>query len=529
MKKLTKLLALVLTLLLLTGCAGFTSALNGTEFVHYRDMEYTRPDMDAMETVLDRAIDLSRQESTRENLQQLVDAIYAFYDEYDSFYTNYSLADIRACHDLTDIYWEGENTWCMEHTSEAEAMLEELYMALAKSPCRSSLESDVYFGEGYFDAYEGEGTYDEGFLALLDRESELISRYYELSAAALEYEYASTSYYDASADDMAQLLIDLIRIRNEMAAYWGYEDYPLFANDFYYYRDYTPEQAEQYLNEIETHLVPLYRELEMEALEEYCSEEQTFDFVRKAAKNMGGTVEEAFRLMESAGLYDIAYGENKYTASFEVYLTSYYEPFVFMNPELTRYDCLTLAHEFGHFCNDYASFGSYAGVDVLEVFSQGMEYLALCYGEDVSDLIEYKMADSLCLFVEQAAFARFEQEMYRLPVEKLTPEGLYALYEEIVLDYGFETVVYDRREFVTITHFYTNPMYILSYIFSNDAAMQLYQLEQAEAGAGLKLYEKNLAAQQPWFLAFLEEAGLPSPFSPGRVEEIATTFQSVLN
>ena len=143
MKKLTRLLALVLALVLLTGCAGLTAALNGTEMVPYRDMQYTRPDMDAMENALDHAIELSRQENSREILQQLIDAIYVFYDHYDSFYTNYSLADIRTCQDLTDLYWEEEYTWCMERTSEAEAMLEELYMALAKSPCRNSLESDV--------------------------------------------------------------------------------------------------------------------------------------------------------------------------------------------------------------------------------------------------------------------------------------------------------------------------------------------------------------------------------------------------
>lgn len=521
-------LALFLILALLTGCSGFSSLLQGTGIVHYRDMEYSRPDMGAMEKALDNAIQLSALENNSGNLRQLINAIYGFYEEYDSFYTNLSLADLGTSHDLTDLYWAEEYAFCTEHSAEAEAMLEELYMALAQSPCRSSLESDVYFGEGYFDAYEGESTYDEGFLALLDRESELAGQYYDLSAAALEYEYGSKESYDACADDMAQLLADLVRVRQEMAAYWGYADYSLFANDFYYYRDYTPEQAGQYLEEIRTHLVPLYRELEMEPLEDYQSEDQTFSFVKTAAKNMGGTVQEAFQLLERAGLYDIAYGENKYNASFEVYLTSYYEPFIFMNPELTRYDCLTLAHEFGHFCNDYACYGSYAGVDVLEIFSQGMEYLALCYGENTEDLTRIKMGDSLCLFVEQAALARFEQELYRLPEEQLTPEGLYRLYEDIVLDYGFDTVIYDRREFVSITHFYTNPMYILSYIFSNDAAMQLYQLEQENTGAGLSLFEENLASQQVWFLEFLKEAGLQSPFVPGRVEEIAETFRTVL-
>ena len=525
MKKICRLLALVLAVLLLTGCAGLTSALNGTEMVPYRDMDYTRPDMDAMQQALDHAVTLSRQEDPDTQLKQLINAIYAFYKEYDGFYTNQALADIATCRDLTDIYWEAEYAFCLEHAAQADAMLEQLYMALARSPFRSALESDLYFGEDYFDAYEGEATYDEGYLALVDRESGLISRYYELSAQAPDY---STDYYDICADDLAQLLVDLVRVRKEIAAYMGYIDYPRFANDFYYYRDYTAVQAEQYLKDIAQYLVPIYRDLGPGIAERYQSAEDALAFLRTAADNMGGTIRDAFRLMERAGLYDITYSENKYNASFEIYLPLYYEPFVFINPAMTRYDCLTLSHEFGHFCNDYACYGSYAGIDVLEFFSQGMEYLALCYGEDTDDLVQMKLEDSLYLFVEQAAFARFEQEMYRLPDEQLNPEGLYALYESIVLEYGFDTVVYDRREFVDITHYYTNPMYILSYIFSNDAAMQLYQMEQESAGTGLKLYETNLASQQSWFLAFLKEAGLKSPFSPGRVEQIAATFQKKL-
>ena len=137
------------------------------------------------------------------------------------------------------------------------------------------------------------------------------------------------------------------------------------------------------------------------------------------------------------------------------------------------------------------------------------------------------MADSLSLFVEQAAFADFEQQMYGLTGEDLSVEGLYALYEETVLDYGFDIVGYDRREFVDITHFFTNPMYIISYVVSNDAALQLYQLEQAETGAGLALMEKMLDCQESWFLAFLQEAGLESPFAPGRMKQVKETFEAV--
>ncbi len=526
--KFVKLTALLLALVLLTGCTALQTAPNGTQITKFEDMTYSRPNLNQLQRALDTALESAQETKVRD----ILDAVYGFYDEYDAFYTNYALADIHTSQNLTDIYWEQEYAWCMENISAADAALEELYRALAVSPAREQLESDAYFGPGFFDSYEGDSVYDEGFLALLEQEAALQSQYYALSSEALDYEEGSEAYYEACGNDMAALLVELIALRQEMADYWGYDSYPQFANDFYYYRDYTMDEAEDYLADIARELVPLYRELDMTPIWDksytYSSEQDTLNFVKQTAKQLGGQIWDAFSLMDKAGLYDITYSENKFSASFEVYLTSYYEPFLFMNPELTRYDCLTLAHEFGHFCNDYACYGSYAGVDVLEFFSQGMEYLSLCYGEDTEDLTMIKMADSLCLYVEQAAFAAFEQQMYGLTGEALSVEGLCTLYQQIALEYGFDSAAYDPREFVTIPHFYTNPMYILSYIVSNDAAMQLYQLEQAEPGAGKQLYEENLASQEVWFLAFLETAGLESPFAEGRVTQIAETFQSVL-
>ena len=254
----------------------------------------------------------------------------------------------------------------------------------------------------------------------------------------------------------------------------------------------------------------------------------TYAYVKEMAGNMGGVVQEAFQVLDAGDLYDIEYGENKYQSSFEVYLTSYREPFIFMNPSLTTYDHLTFAHEFGHFCNDYASGGSYAGVDVLEFFSQGMEYLSLCYGKDTEQLTKMKMADSLCLYIEQSAFASFEMQMYEIPEEELDTQALVALYDRVALEYGFDSVEYDPREFITINHYYTNPLYILSYVVANDAAMRLYQLEQEQPGAGLKILEDNLSTGEYYLLSFLDSAGLESPFAPGRIREVRETLENIL-
>lgn len=536
-KRLLRLIALALACVLLAGCAeieGFVDLLQGSwtsgvlEVTPYDEMVYSRPDMEALENTLDRACAAA----AGEDLDAIIDGIWEFYDGYDWFFTNYSLADIRYSADLTDGYWEEEYNFCADHSARADAMLEELYYALAKSPCLEALESDAYFGEGYFDAYQGENNWDAAFTALLEQEAALISRYYDLAGEAAGYEYGSDAYYAACYQDMAQVLVELIGVRRDMAAHWGYEDFNRFATDFYHYRDYSVEDSRSYLEQVKEELVELYRQVNRSDIWEKgysdSSERMTFAYVEEMADQMGGMVQEAFRVMEAGELYDIGYGENKYLSSFEVYLTSYREPFIFMNPTLTTYDHLTFAHEFGHFCNDYASGGSYAGVDVLEFFSQGMEYLSLCYGKDTEQLTTMKMADSLCLYIEQSAFASFEMQMYEIPEEELDVQALTELYDRVALEYGFDSVDYDPREFVTINHYYTNPLYILSYVVANDAAMQLYQLEQEQSGAGLKILEENLSTGEYYLLTFLDSAGLESPFAPGRIRQVRETLEGIL-
>ena len=84
------------------------------------------------------------------------------------------------------------------------------------------------------------------------------------------------------------------------------------------------------------------------------------------------------------------------------------------------------------------------------------------------------------------------------------------------------------RDYVLINHFFTNPMYVISYVVSNDAALQIYQLEQTQSGAGAKLLQDNLATQEAYFLAFLESAELKSPFTDSRPAEIRALMEAAL-
>lgn len=495
------------------------------DLVAFPDMQYQRPQLTELENAYQQTLDAA----AAGELDATMAAFEEFYTLYDRFYTDSALADIYYCKDVTDSYWEEEYGYCMELSPRADELYEDICYSLAASSLREALEAEEYFGEGFFDGYDGENLWDEEFSALLEEEANLVDRYYQLSEEAQEYGIGTTTYYETYGEPLAQALADLVALRQTIADYYGYDTYAEFAWDFYYYRDYTPAQTRHYLSEIRRELVPLYLKLDYtmwNGVSGYCSEEDTLDYVRTAAENMGGMVEEAFQVMTAYRLYDIAYGPNKHNISFEVYLPSYTLPYVFVNSECTEYDQLTVTHEFGHFCNDYASYGSYAGIDVKEIFSQGMEYLSLCYTDADKGLLRAKMADSLCVYVEQAAYADFELRIYSLPAQQIRAETIADTFEQVMHDYGIYG--HHRYGFIAVPHFYIYPMYVISYVVSNDAAMQIYQRELEESGAGLAMLEDNLDTQDAYFLEFLNNAGLESPFVQGRLSQVAQIFREYL-
>ena len=130
--------------------------------------------------------------------------------------------------------------------------------------------------------------------------------------------------------------------------------------------------------------------------------------------------------------------------------------------------------------------------------------------------------------MEQAAFYCFEREAYQLTGEALTVENLNRIYSRVARDFGFDAVGWDEAEWTGITHYFTNPFYIVSYIVSGDGALQLYQLEQEQTGAGLELYRELVKTEEDVpLLQLLSSKGLESPFR--RISRVAETLRQDLN
>ncbi len=506
----------------------------------FREMVYTRPDINELK---EAAKTVCEKGKTQTDAKEIMDSLLFYYDQLDHCQTMYKLADIRHSLDLSDPYYKEEYTVCAQAWNQAGESMDTVYRSLAQSPARADLE-ELYFGEGYFDQYldeEGqalEPVWSEKFVELLDEEAQLEARYYDV-LNGLSQNQADEDYTQKLAQALAPVYLDLIRVRQAMAKEMDYADYESFAWDWSYYRDYTPQEAENYVASIQENLVPLYFQLwnsdffeEAYSLE--VSGQQIQDYVHSAAEHMGGMAEEAWQMLTDQELYDLSRGENKYMGSYEVYLSTYEAPFIFFYPVGSITDYIGFSHEFGHFINDYAAQESYLSVDYAEVQSQTMEYLATSYSLDTDKntleaLRKMTLANSLSTYIDQAAYHSFESRVYKLTEEELTPENLNKTYAQVLQDFGIEASEGAETAWAEVPHFFIEPFYVLSYVVSNDIAMQIYEKELKEEGTGLELFELlSMQWEDEEFQNILDTAGIVSPFAQERMGSLKTRFQTEL-
>lgn len=490
------------------------------EPVAFSRLTYERPESEALLAELNALAEDINDLSLEEAITRYLDA----YDGYVLFGTMTQLAYILYTLDLDDTALGEEYNLCNAELLLLSQALENCYIAMTASDLRTALEDEV-FGEGFFLDYDSEGFYsDDRAVELLQRDSELQSRYLEL--------LLDESSYEAEYDTAVEIFIELLRVRRELAQVLEYDSYADFAYDFYYDRDYTPEQAAQYTADIAEYFPPLLDGALSCGYYAPMRTQKAFSLLGDAAQSLGGEFAEACDFMIEYELYDISDSVGKMNGSYTTYLEAYEMPYLFLSPTGYSDDLLTAAHEFGHFVDSYVNCNLTSSTDCAEIFSNALEYLML----DRFDLPDStreamtasKLADSLLVFLSQACYAEFERRVYDLPDGELTAERLGEVFAACCADFGL-TELYGSspsaaKSWVLIHHFYIAPFYVISYCVSEDAALRIYQCELSD-GSGLTAYRRLLSlSADNTFVNLLEEAELGSPFDDGRMEELQAFY-----
>lgn len=522
--------------------------------VSFDEMEYERPDsaklcsdLAAVQTLVEDGKDFDT----------VLDAFYDAYDEYRVFDTMTTLAYIHYTLDLEDEFYTEENTWGDEQSPLVAQALEKCYIAMSQSPLRGALEEEC-FGEGFFEFYDENQVYsNDRVVELMQQDAALQTEYMALqSNQTIEWDgeerlfdevldevggeygnylFAYEAYYNKYNPLVADIFIRQIRVRKEIAKELGYDSYADFAYEYTYQRDYTPEQVAQYTSDIAEEMSSLFYAAAYNSYTEEMDTDTSFQMLADTAAVFGGEIEEAYRYMKEYDLFDLSESSSKMPGSYMTYLSAYEMPFLYVSPTGTISDLLTEVHEFGHFVDGYVNCGGTNSIDCNEIFSQGLEFLALDRAALTDDqreaLTVSKVSEAVTVFLGQGAYAAFELAVYDLPDEELTAENINQLFLECNERFGMgfsglEAIV--GPGWIDVQHFLIAPFYVISYCISNDAALQIYQTE-TETGEGLALYRELLGlSSDNTVLNLLDEAGMESPFAPGRIAELTEFLTEVI-
>ena len=366
-----------------------------------------------------------------------------------------------------------------------------------------------YFA-GYDEASSAQG------LDLAAQESQLV-RQYALLCAQDERDY----------DAVADVFLELVNVRAQMAALAGALNYSEYAYSAYYSRDYTPTDAQKIWKTAKEDFAPLlktYKDAVTQALQSSgvdrtldCSEEAIVSALSYGASRMSPEIREAAGYLTSHGLYDISYSERKLSTGYTAYLYAYDVPFIFNCPYETHLDYADLFHEFGHWLAGYyhTSDALYGVIDydLSELQSQGMEVLFLQYYEDIFGtdarlLRAETLLNLVYSVVTGAMYDEFQQKVYLEP--GLTKERLLEIFREVYESYGFAPYDGYEYEWAEVIHNFQQPLYYISYAVSAIPALEIYvqSIESPADAMDTYLRVASMGDEEYFLTDALRETGL---------------------
>lgn len=536
----------------------------GRPAVSFEDMVYSRPDIEALSSAF---LALSQKiEDSQIAYDASLAEIEALEEPYEHVVTMYSYANIRNNKDNSDSYWNGEYKFISTSYPSFAKAVEELFVSCARSSNAERYEED-YFGDGLIEQYRDGGKYTAEVVALMEKEAELETDYSSFSTENVEItidgetntvDYFLSQYKDRYGEDTDRyeikhsyclalynnrvselsvpMLVELIKVRRQIADALGYDSYATLAYKSLYH-DYSEDDALEFVKGIADNIVPLYQKLSNDIFRQQTIPAGVNGIHRNTVLNnlyslyggMNGELSDAFSFMLSQKLFDIApEAANRYSGAFSIYLDKYDSPYVFVTTRGNVFDYMTVSHEFGHFTDSYLNYGDKTSLDMSEVYSQGLELLtALSLGETLGEQIQSYLVDTeidemLYNMISQGFYALFECEAYSLSYDEITEARLVGIVESVAERFSLDPTAIGGLTAVTTTHIMLYPFYVQSYAVSAASALEIYFLEEGKAGDGLAAYMALLKREgdNPDFNTALNNAGIASPFENGYLRRL---------
>lgn len=460
------------------------------------EMEYVRPDIDGMiasyDTYLNKIPEYSDIASLMKDYYEMV-AIH-----HRNFNTMRRLAYLRYSYNMKDEYYTSEFEYLTEQSPFLQDKIKLIMAALAESPFSKEL-GEKYFSDD-FEYYKDYSGASAKYLELLNQEQKLTGEYYTLTAGNNHSDY----------NGLADIYLKLIKVRHEIAVERGYDNYLEYAYVESYGKDYTTEDARNFLKYIKDYIYPIKGLLTGGDIPDF-SDKDIITMLGESTKEMGGPIWDAYRHLRKYELYRFGTNSNSMNANYEMYLPDYEIPIIF----LCNRGFSSLSHEFGHFTDELYNYGAFADHDSSEVSSQTMEFLTIAYSPSITEDAKAKyqkalISEALDDIIYWAADTLFEMDIYTADPDTLTINDIESIYYKSHIAYGLGQ---NKNDWVYKSHYIDYALYMINYATSAMAAVQIMRMECENKGAGVNGFIHFISQDKgDGFNTILKKAGLASPF-----------------
>lgn len=369
-------------------------------------------------------------------------------------------------------------------------------------------------GDEAADRLLADASMSEEEVALLERESGLMARYYEA----------------ADPEDLATILLGLVDVRNELAALYGYGSYADYAYEVTYQRSFGPDETAVFSDMVRDSVGGLYSQiLGAQGVSwtrpsyTYEGQDELFADVEVFIDTMGPEMSGLYDYMTGNGLVDFEDLDTKQSGAFTILVNVVGDEmllYIYSDPYLNFYDTTTLVHEFGHSSAYALAWSASHDLEVSETQSQGLEMLfSLWYDEGTgsSDASMMSVRTMLYAILEGCIYDEFQQRVY--DGDASTAEELDALFEEVCAGYGYDP----GRPWYMVSHTFGQPFYYVSYAVSAFNALEIFVDALEDPDAAKEEY-LDVVATPYGYEEMVEELGMCDAFD---AEDFAQVMDAV--
>lgn len=375
----------------------------------------------------------------------------------------------------------------------------------------------------------------------------------------------------AIKDEADSIYSDMLKLRVRTAKNAGYDNFRDFAHDRLQRFDYTPQDAVDFQNAIEEHIVPLARQITarhrdklgiasddyrpwdvngepdgQEALKPF----KTGAELLKHAIDIFGEIHPKFgenlKAMQAADLFDLESRKGKAPGGYNYGLETTGMPFIFMNAAGTHRDVVTMVHEGGHAMHTFLTNDEPlihyrdTPAEMAETASMSMELLTAEKWDkfyNTKDHIRARrehLEGIISFFPWCATVDAFQHWVYLNPDHTVEERDDY--FDELngrftsgLINWeGYEH--FRRNGWQRQIHIFGMPFYYVEYGIAQLGALQVYQLYKQDPKAALEGYIKGLSLGSSKPLPEVWEAmGIKFDFSADTLKELVEFVQQELN